>query len=153
MTVKIDGVTKLQRKLKMLPLVAKQHIRSAMEKQAEIIVGMMKGLAPVDDGTLRDSIGWTWGKAPKGAMTVATVTSKGGDLTLTIYAGNAEAFYARWIEFGTNRHEQGGMFEGSEHPGTQKQPFFFVSWRANAKRTKRAINKAVRDSAKKVARG
>lgn len=125
-----------------------------MEAKADEIVAMMKSLVPVDDGVLRDSIGWTWGKAPKGALVIASVQSTGEDgMTITIYAGNSEAYYARWVEFGTARHVNGGKFAGSQHPGTTAQPFFYVSWRANKRRTVRAIRKATRDAAKKVAAG
>lgn len=151
---KIQGLDRLKRKLAKLPAVAKQMIRQAMEAKANEIVAMMKNLVPVDDGTLRDSIGWTWGKAPKGSLTLASVQATGdSDMTLTIYAGNKEAFYARWVEFGTARHKNGGLFAGSIHPGTTAQPFFFVSWRANKRRTVRAVRKATRDAAKKVAAG
>ena len=151
---KIKGLDRLNRKLAKLPAVAKQMIRQAMEAKANEIVAMMKNLVPVDDGTLRDSIGWTWGKAPKGSLTLASVQATGdSDMTLTIYAGNKEAFYARWVEFGTARHENGGLFAGSSQPGTTAQPFFFVSWRVNKKRTVRAVRKAARDSAKRVAAG
>ncbi len=151
---KILNLDRLNRKLAKLPAVAKQMIRQAMEAKASEIVAMMKNLVPVDDGTLRDSIGWTWGNAPKGSLVIASVQSTGSDgMTLTIYAGDREAFYARWVEFGTARHENGGLFAGSNHPGTTAQPFFFVSWRVNKKRTVRAIRKASRDSAKKVAAG
>lgn len=151
---KIQGLDRLKRKLTQLPVVAKQMIRQQMEKTAEEIVTMMKNLVPVDDGKLRDSIGWTWGKAPKGSITLAAVKSSGSDgLTLTIYAGNKEAYYARWVEFGTARHVNGGLFAGSIHPGTTAQPFFYVSWRANKRRAVRAVSKATRDAAKKMAAG
>lgn len=151
---KILNLDRLNRKLAKLPTVAKQMIRQAMEVKADEIVDMMKNLAPVDDGTLRDSIGWTWGKAPKGSLVLAAVQSTGPDgMTLTIYAGNDEAYYARWVEFGTARHENGGLFAGTIHPGTTAQPFFFVSWRANKRRAVRAVRKASRDAAKKVATG
>lgn len=151
---KIQGLDRLNKKLARLPQVAKQMIRQAMEAKANEIVATMKNLVLVDDGTLRDSIGWTWGKAPKGSLTLASVQATGdSDMTLTIYAGNKEAFYARWVEFGTARHENGGLFAGSIHPGTTAQPFFFVSWRANKRRTVRAVRKASRDAAKRVAAG
>ncbi|MBB3944700.1 HK97 gp10 family phage protein [Rhizobium skierniewicense] len=151
---KIQNLDRLKRKLAKLPQVAKQMIRQQMENTAEEIVTMMKNLVAVDDGRLRDSIGWTWGKAPKGSITLASVKSTGADgLTLTIYAGNSEAYYARWVEFGTARHENGGLFAGSIHPGTTAQPFFYVSWRANKRRAVRAVSKATRDAAKKVAAG
>jgi len=143
---KLLNLAKLDRKLKRLPTAATAHIRPEMEKVADEIVAMMKRLAPVlqeqvdgrRPGALRDSIGWTWGKAPKGASIVATVKSKlGSDMTITIYAGNAEAFYARWQEFGT-----------ADMPAS---PYFYVSWRASRKTAVRQVRKAVRDSVRKVA--
>lgn len=112
-----------------------------MEKAAEDIVGMMKGLVPVRDGDLRDSIGWTWGAPPRGSIVVSTLKGAGfgGDLTITIYAGSADAYYARWQEFGTSK--------------MKAQPYFFVSWRANRRSTRRKISTAVRKAAKKVAAG
>lgn len=151
--VKILNLARLNRKLRRLPQLATLHIRSEMEKIADDIVAMMKNLVAVDDGDLRDSIGWTWGKAPKGSLAVASVKSSSNDLTLTIYAGNAEAYYARWVEFGTAAHPNKGKFTGTGHPGTSAQPFFFVSFRANKKSAKRAIRKASRDAARKVAAG
>lgn len=151
---KLLNLVKLDRKLKRLPTVAKTHIQSEMEKTADSIVSMMKSLVPKDDGTLMDSIGWTWGKAPKGSMVIAAVKSGlAGDLTLTIYAGSAKAYYARWVEFGTAAHVNGGMFKGTKNPGTNARPFFYVSWRANKKSAVRAVRKATRASARKVAAG
>ncbi|WP_342366118.1 HK97 gp10 family phage protein [Rhizobium sp. CFBP 8752] len=87
---KILNLARLDRKLKRLPTVARERIRLGMEEAADDIVAMMKSLVPKDSGTLRDSIGWTWGKAPKGSMVMATAKgSLGADLTLTIYAGNS----------------------------------------------------------------
>lgn len=142
---RITNLDRLKRKLKQLPVVARELIRAEMAKAADEIVGMMKRLAPVlvapakdrRPGALRDSIGWTWGKAPKGSVVVATVASNSDDMTITIYAGNEEAYYARWVEFGTQK--------------MRAQPYFYVSWRANKRRTVRRLGKAVRDAAKKVA--
>jgi phage protein, HK97 gp10 family len=152
----VIGLVKLQKKLDRLPKVAKDMIRDAMESAANEIVAMMKSLVPVlqepdkrrVSGALRDSIGWTWGQAPKGSFAVATMKGAGvgGDLSITIYAGSrdkgrgaADAFYARWVEFGTRN--------------MAAQPFFFVSWRANKKGVRRKVRAAVRKSAQTVAKG
>lgn len=157
------NLARLQKKLERLPQAARTLIRAAMEKQAQIIVDMMKSLVAVDDGDLRDSIGWTWGKAPAGASIVASVKgSLGGNMTITIYAGNADAYYARWIEFGTQAHslarnasvKRGKRQDrGRRHEGTDAQPFFYVSWRANKRGSIRAIRTATRQAAKQVAGG
>ena len=135
---KILNLAKLQRKLDRLPRVAKATIRAAMEEAANQIVAMMKALVPVEKGDLRDSIGWTWGKVPKGNGIIATVKSSlGDDLTITFFAGDDVAYYARWQEFGTQ-----------DMPAS---PYFYVSWRANRKSAKALIRKASRQAAKQVA--
>lgn len=149
----IKGLKELQRKLDRLPVVAKARIREAMEKGADEIVSMMRSLVPTDSGDLRDSIAWTWGRAPKGALTLGKVQSIGGDLTITVYAGNATAYYSRFVEFGTASHTAGGMFAGATIPTIAASPFFFVSYRANRKKVKSRITRAINKAAKEVAAG
>lgn len=147
---KIIGMPRLLRKLKVLPEQARAEIRVAMGREADTVVAMMKSLAPEDSGDLRKSIGWVWGnKVPKGAMALATVGK--GDLSITIYAGSAEAFYARFVEFGTAAHTAGGKFTGAEIPAIPAKPFFYPSWRACRKSVKKALRQASRDAARKVA--
>ncbi|PDS67962.1 MULTISPECIES: HK97-gp10 family putative phage morphogenesis protein [Rhizobium] len=149
----IKGLKELQRKLDRLPAVAKARIREAMEQGADEIVSMMRSLVPTDSGDLRDSIAWTWGRAPKGALTLGKVQSVGGDLTITVYAGNATAYYSRFVEFGTAPHTAGGMFAGATIPAIAASPFFFVSYRANRKKVKSRITRAINKAAKQVAAG
>lgn len=153
MAASIKGLKELQRKLDRLPTAAKARIRTAMEQGAGEIVALAKSLVPVDTGSLRDSIGWTWGRAPNGALTLGKVQTVGGDLTITVYAGNSDAFWARWVEFGTKSHAAGGMFEGATIPDIPASPFFFVSYRANRKRVKSRITRAINKAAKEVAAG
>ncbi len=145
-TATIKGLASLQRKLDRMPTIAKDRIRQEMAAAADDIVRLMKSLAPVliepdrrrRAGALRDSIGWTWGKKPKYAISLASIkASTGGDLTITIYAGNSEVRYAHLLEFGTKKMDA--------------QPYFFVSWRAKRKRARRQIRKAVREAARAVA--
>lgn len=147
------GLDRLNRKLAALPVVAQKRIREAMEQGADEIVRMMKSLCPTDSGDLRDSIAWTWGKTPKGAMTLAKVTQTGGENTLTIYAGNADAYYARFVEFGVASHTAGGLFAGATIPAIAKQPFFYVSYRANKRKVKGRITRAINKAAREVAAG
>lgn len=179
MVVKLTGLDRLNRKLQQLPPRAEREIRLAMEKGADEVVSLAKSLAPLgpasgvkssnNPGALRDSIGWVWGsKAPKGSVSLGSVTNgsgrRSGDLVITIFAGNDEAFYARWVEFGTRPHiinaknapvmSRGGVNFGRtvSHPGASTaNAFFFPAYRAMRKRIKsrisRAINKSVRDVA------
>lgn len=139
----IMGLARLEQKLRKLPAAALEEIRSAMAEQAEEVVAMMKRLVPVAEGggALRDSIGWTWGAAPKGSLAIAAVKGQGlgGGLTITIYAGNKDAYYARWVEFGTQN--------------AAAHPYFFVSWRASRRGARRKTRTAVRKAARKVAGG
>lgn len=156
----IAGMPRLLRKLKVMPQVAQQEVRAVMAQQADELIGMMRRLAPKGaTGNLKESIGWTWGnKIPKGAMAIATAGK--GNLTITIYAGSSKAYYARWVEFGTQAHALGrgsdvsrrrGRQTGPMHPGSTAQPFFFPSWRAMRKRIRKALRKASRDAARRVA--
>jgi len=136
---KVIGVAKLRRKLDALVAVGRDEIKRAMETSADEIVALAKNLVPVDKGDLKDSIGWTWGKAPKGAMTLGTVQSNEVDsgFTITIFAGNSEAYYARWVEFGTQK--------------MAAQPYFYPSYRALRRRSKSRVTRAVTKAIKKVA--
>jgi len=144
----VQGLDRLKRKLtQTIPAKVEEATAAAMEESAEEIVAMMKRLVPVDSGALRDSIGWTWGDAPKGAMVLgkSQAAGGGGRKMITIYAGtrdkklgDMDAFYVRFVEFGTQKMDA--------------QPFFFTTWRALRKRAKggisRRMRKAIRDGVK-----
>lgn len=153
---RIIGMDPLVRKLRVIPDKTRAKMRVALAEQADEIVGLMKRLVQVDEGDLRDSIGWTWGtKVPKGAMAIATRGK--GDLSITIFAGNEKAYYARWIEFGTGRHEiphapahVAKMLKDGVHPGSKAFPFFYPGWRAGRKAAKAAIRKAMREAIREM---
>lgn len=151
---RIIGLARLKRKMERMPQIAQQSIKAALETSANEIVALMKNLVPVlkepdarrKAGALRDSIGWTWGKAPKGTMTLGKVAESklAGAMTITIYAGSrskskgtSDAFYARWVEFGTQ--------------SMRAQPYFYPAYRANKKSTKRRIKRSITQAAKRVA--
>jgi HK97 gp10 family phage protein len=132
------SIAAFERKFAAIPAAVREAARMALERNAEAVVADMKRVAPVDDGDLRDSIGWTRGDAPAGTMIIGRVgRQKYGALRITIYAGGSTAFYARFQEFGTVK--------------MSANPFFFPVWRARRRRTRtsitRAINKAIKDAA------
>jgi HK97 gp10 family phage protein len=143
MSARIVGEESLLKKFRTIPVAVRGSIREALEEQAEEVVAMMRRLAPSRTGTLRESIGWRWGsKAPTGTMAIATVGSEQSeDLTITIFAGGKvagnDAFYARFVEFGTVK--------------MTARPFFYVSWRANKKRVRSRVQAAMRRAARKAA--
>ena len=134
----VKGLAQFNRRWKAIPKAARINVRAAMEDMASDLVEEMWVRAPYGEtGRLSASIGWTWGEAPKGSLTLGTVGGKEyGALRITIYAGGGEAFYARFHEFGT-----------VDMPA---RPFFFPVWRARRTRIRRrislAISKAIRES-------
>lgn len=137
----VKGITDLNKKVAAIPKRVEARARAAMEAGADELVDMMKRFVPVDDGDLRDSIGWTWGAAPKGSVALAESTADSRGLKITVYAGNEKAYYARWVEFGTAPHVNGGKFPGTQNPGIRAQSFFFPSWRALRKRIQARIRR------------
>jgi HK97 gp10 family phage protein len=134
----VSGIAEMKAKLSRMPALVERKARLAMEKGADEIVAMMKRLVPVDQGDLRDSIGWNWDTNPAGTKIVGTARSRvGGDLRLVIYAGDDRAFYARMLEFGT--------------VNMPAHPYFFVSYRTLKNRVKRRITLASRKALKELA--
>lgn len=129
---------RLKARLAKIPDIAREAAAQAMEEGAQEIVEAMRALAPVDSGDLRDSIGWTWGEVPAGSFVIDEIRSgrNRGDqfatLRIKIYAGSRDAFYARFVEFGTRT-------------GGPAQPFFFPAW----KKERAKFRKRIRDRVKK----
>lgn len=138
----VKGVTAFHARLVAVPDKIRKAVVPVMEAQATKIVAEMKRLVPVDKGVLRDSIGWTWGSAPKGAVTLGSVGgSPRAALRITIYAGTrdkslggADAFHAVFQEFGTKK--------------MAASPFFWPAWRRGRSGAKSAISRAVRKALK-----
>jgi HK97 gp10 family phage protein len=144
----VEGIAQMQRRLlKVVPESVRAAVRGVLEQSAEEIVATAKSLVPVKTGRLRDSIGWTWGDAPKNSLTLGTVRAAAeGTLRITIYAGNDAAPYARWVEFGHEAHASSAT--GS---GAAPHPFFYPAYRLNKKKAKaratRAVSKALKEAA------
>jgi HK97 gp10 family phage protein len=131
----VEGLAAFQRRWGAIPERVAMEVRNAMEEIAEEIVAQMYQVAPHVTGDLAGSIGWTWGDAPKGSLTLGAVAgNEYATLRITIYAGGGKAFYARFQEFGT--------------VNMPANPFFFPVWRAKRKsvrnRITRAMNKAIK---------
>lgn len=156
----VEGVAAFRRyMLQTVPGVIRQAAHEGLEEGAQELVDLMRSLAPVESGALRESIGWTWGEPPEGSIALDELDAPQG-LTerIVIYAGSKEAFYARWVEFGTQPHsvssgadisvkKSGGNQGGVQHPGAAPHPFFFPAYQAFKARIRariaRKIKKAV----------
>lgn len=164
MKAKIEGLAALERRFKAIPERARAALAQTMEASAQQVVDMAKRLVEVKSGDLKNSIGWTWGDAPKGAMVIGTVKARGsiniksyGTMRITIYAGSQQVFYARFVEYGTRPHSlsegaalpregRRGKLQGTgpQHPGATARPFFFPAYRANRKSVKAKMSAAFR---------
>ena len=163
------GLDRLKRQLAAIPASVQAAVAASLETNATEMATAIERAAPVADGDLRNSIGWSEGEPPPttatGAFRIrrANISPRGRvlmdeGLLFTVYAGDDKAFYARWVEFGTAPHNtaKGGgnksfKGKGTGHPGTRPQPFFFPVVRARKKlvkgRVARAANKAIKQAA------
>ena len=128
----VEGFDRLQRRWKRIPELILDNVRLAMEKMAAEIVTEMRAAAPKGETlALVNSIGWTWGDAPAGTMTIGAVGgSEYGTMRITIYAGGGDAFYAVYQEHGTVR--------------MPANPYFFPVWRKKKRGWKRRMANAVK---------
>ncbi len=153
----VIGLDRLKRKMtQTIPAHVEKATVAAMEQSAEEIVAMMKRLAPVDASAsrdperphLRDTIGWTWGEPPKGAMALGKSKAAGGKgrRVITIYAGNEQTLVGSRDQFQLARLQEFGT------QLMKASPFFFPSYRALRKRARgritRQMRKAIKDGAK-----
>lgn len=158
---------KFKAKIAMLSPTLQAAIRQAMAQTADQIVAAMKDLVPVETGKLRESIAWCWGNPPENAklFTVVEGEPAPGSFKLSIFAGNFEAFYARWVEFGTRAHAPGGYRSEpvGNHPGkkhdagkhghaaTPAHPFFYPVWRAYKGQLRKNIVKILNTAIRQLA--
>ena len=121
-----QGLDALKRKLAAMPAAAKKEIEKELDRSANDVAALARGLAPVEDGALKASIRVEPGKH---------------DLARNIIAGDDKAFYARWVEHG---HKDGGTVVNA-------RPFFFPAWRALRRSIKTRLGRAYSKAAKSVA--
>ncbi len=133
-----QGFEKLERRLARIPKKVKDEVEKALVKSAEETAAAQRALAESsrDTGDLIASIAVT----PPGGTTPA-YSQPGGSTRVpegaaAVTAGNTGVRYAHLVEFGTRR--------------APAQPFFFPGYRMtktrNARRIKRALGQAVRNS-------
>lgn len=142
--IEIKGGKELYDQLQQLPAQIERNVlRGALRAGALVIEEEAKLMVPVKSGKLRDSIR-------------VSVRAAQGRVFATIRAGNAQAFYAHFVEFGTAAHEerpQGAkslFFAGLnrtvvEHPGAQPKPFMRPALDARAQAAIDAVADYVRE--------
>lgn len=184
-TVRVDGLKDLEAALSQLEKAATRKTveRNALKKAGEPIASAMRANAPVADGQLQENIAVSTkikGEAGKAAyakamrdtagnkalavkaMRDARRAAKGTLPPVMMFVGpTVRAPHAHLVEFGTAPHINGGLFAGSQHPGTAPRPFARPAWDANkdaalqkiAAELAAEINKAAARQAKRRARG
>lgn len=141
---------KLSKRLAQIPTSIVAAVRPALVQSADALADMARTLAPEDDGDLKASIAVT----PPGGITPAYAAGGGrrqaAENQALVTVGNPQARHAHLVEFGTAPHDNGGMFAGTKHPGTDPQPFLLPAERLtrdrNRRRIGRAISRAVRNA-------
>lgn len=134
---KVHGLSDFQRRWNAIPELVRVNMRAELEDIAEDIVAQMYARAPQRSGDLAGSIQWTWGAPPASSLTIGSVSeTENADNRITIFAGDKDAFYARFQEFGT--------------ANMPANPFFYPVWRHNRRRVRsrllRALRKAIRQA-------
>lgn len=130
------GLSSFQRRMRAIPVAAREAIRPVLVKQADQMADAMQALVPVDSGDLRDSIAVTGpGQAtppysqPGGAMVVP-------ENAVAITVGNSDVRYPHLVEYGTSH--------------SPAQPFFWPAFRLHRVKAmqaiKRGIGKAIREA-------
>lgn len=147
-----DGVTvsvkkdALIRKFQRLVPTARVEVTAAALKGAEDVADLAKRFARSD--RVKASI-----KAEPIPDRLAAMVVAGGPGTLVERRKGSGVFVsiARLEEFGTPPHENKGLYQGTENPGTKPHPFLFPAARLLKKKNKARISRAMGQAARKVA--
>lgn len=146
----VEGLEKLRARFRALPQAVQDAATATLEQNAKEIVAMMKRLAPKDSGRLAASIGWTWGNAPEGSVSLGSVAgSPDSYRRITIYAGNAQTLVtnSRGAKFQLAKLQEFGTKE------MPSNPFFYPAIRANRTRGRARMSRNVRKAAEKAFNG
>lgn len=93
--IKIEGLAELNKMLQQLPAkVEKNIIRGGLRAGAAVFRDKTKANIPAQMLALKRSIR-------------ITTNTRSGRITATVVAGNKDAYYAHWIEYGTASYYQG----------------------------------------------
>ena len=144
---------RLAKRLAAIPNAVLQDLRPAVVASAEDLAHVARSLAPEGEGDLKASIAVT----PPGAETPAYAEGGGrrraGENQALVTVGNPEQRHGHFVEFGTDPHLNGGQFAGTQHPGTEAQPFLLPAARLTEARARRRIGRAIGQAVRKAAQG
>lgn len=168
----LKGADKLRRQLLAIGPQVRRELEAAVLSAAADVAKTARALAPHDSGDLQKSIGAVMGDPPAQARSAGKSSSGRSNLGeaaekrgiyATAYAGDDTAFYARFVEFGTKETPYRAPRQNRNyrrtailtraygaHAATPAQPFFYPAYRANKKRAKAKISRAINKAIKKA---
>lgn len=175
---KVRGLERLKRQIAALPNSVRATLHDEMAGAAKDMAGAIERAVPGDMQRLKGAVGWSEGPAPK-SRSSGVLSSTSADfarsqtgqalsdagLLFSVYVGNDEVFWPRWVEFGTAPHSLAKGADrtskakdkkrlqatGPQHPGARAQPFFYPTVRAWKKPLKSRVRRAATKAAKAVA--
>ena len=147
LSAKIQGRAALMRRLNELAPNAEKYAAEAKLEIVKEAADKISADAPHDTGDYMSNIKGERQADNPHLAPVTGRTSKDPD-ACAVYA----PFIWRFLEFGTQPHENKGRFAGTQHPGTAAQPHIFDNWREFKPTAKKRINAAI-NRAVKEARG
>lgn len=103
MTVQLEGFRELERALKELPKNTGRNVLRRVGKGAlEPLAVKARGMAPVDDGKLRDAIMVSEKRTKRVARANRFDRNTGVEISMGPVSGDGVLNYATFVEFGTN---------------------------------------------------
>lgn len=130
-----------------------EEATKALRINGEEVTSAIQGLAPEDQGALKESITWNFGDPAPGSLGVraarrsAALAAIPEHLRISISAGGRKAPHAHLVEYGT---DQRFTDDGKSTGAAKAQPFFFVTIRAYQKRMRNRIRRMTRAALKKA---
>lgn len=143
---------RLARRLERIPVEIVTGVQPALVQCANRTAQVARSLAPKEEGDLAGSIAVT----PPGATTPAYAEGGGrrtaGPNQALVTVGAQGVRHGHLTEFGTEPHVNGGVFEGTQHPGTEAQPFILPAARLTEDQNRRRIGRAIGQVIRNVGR-
>lgn len=135
----------LKRRLRVFVPDAEKEMDAAKATSMAEVASKIASRAPVERGDYQKSI--------ESGLVSANPSARKRPGYKKPKDGNAVGIFGnfiwRFIEFGTAPHVNGGLFAGTQHPGTSAQPHVFPTWRANRNSVKKAVRQGLNKAVKK----
>ncbi|ORE90633.1 phage protein, HK97, GP10 [Stappia sp. 22II-S9-Z10] len=143
----------IRRQLRRLEPEAKREVQASVVAGAEMVAARQRQMVRRVSGDLYDSIDVTKPGETTPPHSQPGGARQAGEFEAIVTAGNSGVRYAHLVEFGTQPHKAGGIFEGLEHPGANAQPFFWPGYRLVRKPVRAMVKRSIRRAIKRAWKG